>query len=378
MKTATLSRDLEYSLLNAISRGVIPADLVQPDELGKEGQTVLAALSKLRETTTPPYVERAVTSVATDVLGAERDKIRPYIVRVFQQDSGREAADILWAVRSRQALTDVMNEVGQQLARGSLDVGAITERLRVEQRASLVPAITLIGKELPKRPVGIQLPKLPRINEATNGLLGMWVLGGETGVGKSTFALQLSAMIGETMPVLYYDAENGTDILLANLGEGLGSIERLREATKQMYFLPTIRTLDADLNAVKPPALVVVDSIQKFGFSTASKSRRDSIDSLLGRLEKLKKRGYSVIVLSEVSRGNYGEVRNSGYAETRELEYSADMAAQLVGDGTEDGDVDFHITKNRHSKKRGLITSMERVNNWWFREIDSEVEQWTE
>lgn len=378
MKTATLSRDLEYSLLNAIARGVIPADLVQPDELGKEGQTVLSALSKLRETTPPPYGERVVVSVATDVLGAERDKIRPYIVRVFQQDSGREAADILRAVRAKQVLTDVMNEAGQQLARGSLDIGSITDRLRVEQQVSFAPAITLVGEELPERPVGIQLPKLPRINEATGGLLGMWVLGGETGVGKSTFALQLSAMIGETMPVLYYDAENGDDILLANLGEGLGSIERLREATKQMYFRPTIRTLGTDLDAIKPPALVVVDSIQKFGFSTASKSRRDSIDSLLGRLEALKKRGYSVIVLSEVNRGNYGEVRNSGYAETRELEYSADMAAQLVGDGTEDGDVDFHITKNRHRKTKGLITSMERVNTWWFREIDSEVEQWTE
>jgi hypothetical protein len=371
MKASTISADLEYGLLSAVARGALPVDVVSEEELSRYGRIVLGAITRLRETAEPPFSASAVLAVAVDVLGAEHDKVRPYVMKVFSVDSGREAADILRAVRARRALIEVINEAGQQLARGDLDAGAIVAKLELEQQSVLVPAAAKVGDAIPERPAGIPIP-LEKINAATGGVYGLWVLGGESGVGKSTLALQLAVYLGKQMPVLYYDAENGEDMLLANLGHALGSVDKLKRATERIYIRPTIRTLGTDLNSVRPPALVVVDSVQKFGFDS-SKQRRDGIDGLLRRLEGLKKRGYTVLALSEISRADYGRVSNKGYAETRELEYSADMAAQLKGDDT--GVVDFHITKNRHREDRGFITSLERVRSWWFKEVSGDEER---
>lgn len=377
MKAPVLGADLEYALLGAVARGVVSTDVVTAEELSKNGKVVHAALTALRSASDPPFGERAIMAQAVEVLGAERDKIRPYVLKVVGTDSGREAEDILRAVRAKQSLVGVINEAGRQLARGSLDVGALTTLLQSEQQAPLTPVGKKIKDKLPARPTGIQIP-LKAINDATGGVLGLWVIGGETGVGKSTFTLQLATYMGERMPVLFYDAENGEDLLVANLGDAMGrDLDRLKHATRNLYIRPTIRTLGTDLETIKPPATIVVDSAQKFGFDSSAKNRRDGIDTLLRRVESLKKRGYFVIVTSEINRAQYGQVSNAGYAESRELEFSADMAAQLKGD--KDGvDVDFHITKNRHRPVRGYITRLQRENDWWFTEVSDEGQDWDE
>jgi KaiC/GvpD/RAD55 family RecA-like ATPase len=374
MNICTISPELEYAVLHALAHGAVGPSVVKPEELSKNGRAVYTAVCQLAEISAP-VKRQAVLSLVNDVLG-HSERIEAYLSKVYAAEAGKEVHSLLAAVRGKQALVEAANEISTQISSGSFDVGAISKHLELSTSNQLTPAYALIGDRAPERPSGMPIT-FKSISHATGGLYGMWVIGGETGVGKSTFALQLAYMHSGKMPVLYYDAENGNEMLLANMYEGLDrNLTALKRATAQFYIRPTIRTLAADVQSIKAPALLVVDSVQKFGFDGSAKNRRDGIDHLLRRLEDLKKRGYYVLVLSEISRASYGQVSNGGYAESRELEFSADMACQLKQ--SESGNMEFYITKNRLRPQRGLVTVLERVNSGRFRELDTELEEWHE
>jgi hypothetical protein len=196
----------------------------------------------------------------------------------------------------------------------------------------------------------------------------MWAIGGEPAVGKSALAWQVTLDVAlQNVPVLYYDFENGFQVLMDRTRSIFkGNLDRIREATNKVYIRESIRSLDSDLARLAPPALVVIDSIQKLPGSV--EYRRSSLDRWIHRLEALKKRGYYVLLVSEISRGNYGsEAYIGAYKESGEIEYSADMGVHLL-DGGGLG-VNAVIVKNRHRPFRGPVALLQRKNDWYLKEV---------
>ena len=184
-------------------------------------------------------------------------------------------------------------------------------------------------------------------------------------MGKTTLALQIAVSVGLNEPVLYYDFENGSDVLLYHLAQVFrGNIGKIRKALQRVYFRESIRTLESDLAAVGSPALIIIDSVQKL--PTSVDNRRTSLDRWVHRLEALKKRGYQVLLISEKGRAEYNTATIKGFKETGEIEYSADMGMQLLE--SDNDRIEVHIVKNRHKKERGYLCDLTRQNDWWFQE----------
>lgn len=270
-------------------------------------------------------------------------------------------------LRQRHALISAMSAISAQLTAGTYNPIEITKTMIVPDSVPPpVPVWERIAKGDVKIPTGLPVP-FTVLQQVTGGILGMWVVGGETGVGKSTFALQIAvSAAGVQTPVLYYDAENGEDVLINHLLTAYGPAAKIQEAASRLYVRSSIRTLEQDVEGFSRPTLIIVDSAQKFGYELGGKSYREAINSLIRRLEILKRGGHGVMLLSEISRASYGQVSNAGYAETRELEFSADTALQLVA---QDGEVEVHVTKNRHRPRRGLVSVLRRERSWSFVEV---------
>jgi hypothetical protein len=101
--------------------------------------------------------------------------------------------------------------------------------------------------------------------------------------------------------------------------------------------------------------------------------RRASLDKWIHRLEGLKKRGYHVILVSEVSRMQYGnEAYIGAFKETGEIEYSADLGIQLIPEAGEL--IGVNIVKNRHRPFKGFLGHIARHNSWMFHEVDAPEE----
>lgn len=199
----------------------------------------------------------------------------------------------------------------------------------------------------------------------------MWIVGGEPGVGKSTLAWQIALELAKNIPVLYYDLD-GTG--LGDLVERTrmifgGSKKKAMKALKRFYYREDIAQLDNDLNLIKPPAMIVTDSMQTL--PTNLMHRRSSLDKWLVDFKGIVKRGYSMFIVSEVGRGSYGKVYMESFKETGELEYAGSLCARMTGDiEDEEEPIEFHILKNRHGPKHGHITNLERdpKKDWLFLE----------
>lgn len=367
MPKTPLSLDLEYSLLHAILAGQAGVDVVEPTELSQRGQIVLSAVQLLEGG--PPYPMRAVYLAATDVLGADRDAIKLYLERVQLAGAGASAADIVAMVRDKQLLVELINTASDQLRAGRLDVGAIGHLLTREAKGNggLVPVAEAFREGIPTPPQGLPLASLPQLCARTGGVFGLWAIAGEPAVGKSTLAWQLGLDIASAgTPVIYHDFENGLPVLLDRTARLFGgNVERIRAATARVFVRDSIRSLDADLNRVPPPAVVIVDSVQKLPSSSAH--RREGLDGWVHRLEGLKRRGYTVVLVSEVARRVYDAEPGIGdFKETGEIEYSADLGLRLLPAG--DNGADLWIVKNRHHPYRGFAGALVREHDFLFRE----------
>lgn len=369
VRLVPLSEDLEKLALCAVMRGVVPESELHEDELSKLGKLILKAVRHLRSYDDAPE-ELPVASIqatASEILGADHHEIRDYTASCFALAAGKEAGDLLRAVRQKSILVQVLNEAGNQLATGTLDLGKISESLSQEDDVrKLSSASELLANGLPEEPTGLQLKTLPLLSQASGGLMGMWAVASEAGVGKSTLAVQLSVEYGRVGPVLYYDMENGPDVMLYRIGKRYGGdVAKARQATKNIYFRESIRSLSDDLRSMgKRKCLVVVDSLQKL--PTSVDNRRSSLDVWVHRFERLKKRGHTVILISEKNREQYGEATQRGFKETGEIEYSADFGFHLLPEKNMDTMSKVIIVKNRHRPHSGSVCYLERVNGFRF------------
>lgn len=362
-----LSVDLEHCVLHAAMQGHLPLSAVKDEELSKVGRWVLAALRYLGQKHEPPHNAKTVFVTAVDVLGGARDLLRPFCRAVRDAGAGREVGALLDAIRRKRTLVSVINAAGDQLARGELDASAITTLLERESSTrALRPLSECVSDRLPTLPTGPEIRSLPKLDRASGGLTGLWAIGGTAGAGKSTLALQLGLEYGRQGDVLYYDLEQGEGPLLAHLALAFGGdTQKVKDLTRRIYIRDTVRTLTDDLNLVKPPAMLIFDSIQ--ALPTNAAHRRESLDVWVTKCNTLKRRGYCVIMVSELNRENYGHASQKGFKETGEIEYKADFGIQLIGIG-DTGDVEVHCVKNRHRQDKGHLFDLYRKNGWLFTE----------
>lgn len=362
-----LNPELERAALNAVMKGRLEPKSVRHDELSKVGKAVHKALSKLYSGKEIPV--RTVLATAAELYHADPAETKDYLKEVAGSDTP-EIQGILQILAQKRIINQIVNEASDQVSSGEYSLLALRSILEQHQstRNQLVPLSQARSKKRAGPPEGVPIPCLPRLTATVGGLYGLWLIQGEPAAGKSTLALQVAMSVGRRRPVLYYDFEQGESIIQWHIEEALeGDEAKIADATKQLYVRYNLSTLEQDLAGIAQPSLVVVDSIQSVSSSVLH--RRESIDSWIHRLHALKQYGHHVILVSEKRRGTYGQPALDGGKESGELEYKADTAFDLLLENEEDGSrVQFHITKNRHYKKKGLLGVYERVNSWWFRE----------
>jgi hypothetical protein len=301
-----------------------------------------------------------------------------YIGRVSASEAGVEAGDILAKVRDKQVLMELINEAGMQLQRGNLDLallgGVLQQDAGLSRRLDSISEVVKTG--LPAPPVGQRLRSLPILSAKSGGLFGMWAIAGEPGVGKSALAWQIALDVAKDIKVLYYDFENGFSVMMDHTKVIFnGELERIRMATANIYYRDSIRSLDSDLCSTPPPAIIIVDSVQKLPASM--EYRRSSLDRWVHRLEYLKKRGYSILLVSEVPRTQYNADAYIGaFKETGEIEYSADFGLQMLPVPPSGDIAETHIVKNRHRPYKGFAVNLKRDPQrvWLWREMTDQLE----
>lgn len=369
-----LGPELERLVVSAVIHGLAPLEVVKEEELSKEGRLVWRGIQHLARRTMPPYALGSVFAASTDLAGGDPEAVRSYLKRLKPIRAGRETADLLRAVRDKQRIIALIEAASEQLGSGKLDPSALSVMLTTTDRAEdLVPLAKRAESGLPDLPSGPAIKSLPKLSDATGGVFGFWAVGGGPGVGKSTLALQIAVSIQRHMPVLFYDFEQGESAVLSHLAIAVDrDPERIRQATAQLYIRESLRTLASDLHAVPPPALIILDSLQKAPVS--AEFRREGLEKWVYRLESLKRRGYAVLAISEVGRTSYNGVPQlNAYKETGSIEYSADIGIQLAPGGSGNR-IEAHVVKNRHRPHLGLIVELERAKGWWFRECGEDVQ----
>jgi hypothetical protein len=338
-----------------VSLGSVPDDALS--KLARQAYEGAAYLSARGHK--PPFARNSVLCAAVDFHGADASELRPYLAQVLKTGVGMEISDLLRGLDEQESLKAIVNEASEQLEAREFNPGAFAGLLEARHKSALQSASDLLKDDkLPPIPSGVPI-SLPRLQEISGGIFGVWAIGGKPKMGKSTLAVQLSLEVAKAMPVLYYDLENGETVLLYRIGCMFeGDIQKVREATKQFYIRSVPKDLEKDVLSVPAPALVVIDSLQKL--PTKIDQRRTGIDAWLLKLEALKKRGYTVLIVSELN-------GLGGYKETGEVEYTVDLGLQLIGNGEF---VTVNCVANRHRKTTGEICDLERVNDWSFTEVD--------
>ncbi len=368
-KPTQLGEDLERAVVHALLLGKASLDCVRPEELSKSGRAVLDALRNL----THPTPE-AVLLHCSEVQGYPKEVIKDYLAAVSLLGARVDVAEILQQVHAKQTLVELINEASTQLSRGVLDLGAFSPILTGGTNAvgnRLVSVSEAVKNGLPAPLAGLPLKSLPNLSRTGGGFIGMWAVAGEPGVGKSVLAMQISLDLGSRIPVLYYDYENGFDATMDRIREVFhGDLERIRAATARLYYRDSVRSLESDLSLVAPPALIVVDSVQKLPVNM--QYARMGLDRWVHRFEALKKRGYNVLLVSEVGRAHYNsEASLASFKESGEIEYSADLGFQLLPNSEDIAEV--HIVKNRHRPRKGMVGLLQR-RGWLWKELGQDAD----
>lgn len=375
-----LAADLEKALLRAIAEGVCQPDVVSSEELSKTARQAYESICYLlKRKTATPLRPTSILLTAQSLFGVEKEDFKSYLASCGDIDAGSEVADIARSAREKALLVRLINEAGTQLAKGHLDVQEISRLVDTSTAgAGKLHALALsVQDKFPVTPRGIPIRSLPILSEATNGLIGMWIVGGEPGLGKSTLAFQLALDAGQNIPAVYYDLDGtGHEWLLDRVRRIAGSnIKTFRKLTERFYLRETITTLEDDIVLIRKehgagPMLIVVDSLQTL--PTSIKYKKEGLDSWINRFKQLTKQNVIIIGVSEQNRAHYGEATMGGFKGSGDIEYAGSLCAQLLQeeDADEDDPVHFHIVKNRHGVKKGHVIDLERDEDkeFWFNE----------
>lgn len=105
----------------------------------------------------------------------------------------------------------------------------------------------------------LELPKDFRLAFGEPEALGTWIIWGQSGNGKTTFALQLAKALSRNGRVLYNSLEEGTSLSLMNAAERV----KLSEIGNKVQFIrEDMPTMISRLKKRRSPKIVFVDSLQ--------------------------------------------------------------------------------------------------------------------
>jgi len=377
-----LAADLEKALLLSIAKGVSKPDVVEAEELSKIArQTYESICHLLKRRVQPPLKPDSILLTAQSLFGVDKEEFKTYLRTFKDLDVGSEISEIARAAREKQLLVRLINEAGQQLSKGHLDPRELARLMEANGASpSSIKALALsVQDKFPTTPTGIPVESLPIISEVANGLIGVWIVGGEPGLGKSTLAFQLALDAARYIPVIYYDLDGTGHVWLLDRVRSicLGDIKTFRKLTRQFYLRETIHSLDDDIATIRKEhdgeILVVIDSLQTL--PTSIKYKKESLDSWINRFKQLTKQNIVIIAVSEQNRANYGEARMAGFKGSGDIEYAGSLCIQLLQDDDADEQDPVHlwVVKNRHGKRKGHICDLVRNKRkvFWFDEEEA-------
>jgi len=374
MKKIRLAEELEQNLLQAARLGVIPIEDLDPEEFSKKAKAVYLAINHLfKKRVPPPLKVESIQLAASSLLGIPKGSVTRYLADISSTDPGAEVRTILRSAREKSLLVSLLNEAGSQLATGDLrlsDLGRLIDK-GVGSGDPIKSFSSQVVDKFPVPPKGFSLGSLKKISEITNGLFGIWVIGGEPGLGKSTLSFQIALDVAKNHPVAYYDLDGTGEAYVLDRARQIfrNNVKDFKRSTNQFYFRPSIVSLESDLAFLKPPALLVLDSVQTL--PTSIKYSKQSLDDWLKRFKGIAQKGFAILLVSEKARSEYGEANLSGYKGSGDIEYAGTMCVQLLEDPDDNELVQFHIMKNRHGRDKGHITNLERDDKrvFWFEEV---------
>ena len=315
-----LAPDLEKALLRSIAEGVCQTDIVSAEELSKSARQVYESICYLlKKKAVAPLRPDSILLTAQALFGVDKETFKTYLRSFKDLEVGNEISAIAQSAREKTLLVRLINEAGQQLANGHLDsreLARLVEANVIGQNDLKAMALSVQDK-FPRPPSGLPVQSLPKLSEATNGLIGVWIVGGEPGLGKSTLAFQLALDAAVHTPALYYDLDGtGHEWLLDRVRSIAGdSVKTFRKLTERFYLRESITTLDEDLAGIRKThstgkVIVVVDSLQTL--PTSIKYKKEGLDSWINRFKQLSKKEVVIIAVSEQNRAHYGEATMGG------------------------------------------------------------------
>ena len=373
LRRLKLTPEMEKALLAGLLFGAVSPETVNPDELSEPARKVHRVISDLLVGgATPPLHIPAVLLALTEVHGVPLAQAQAYLDNIRAMVSAADGAEAtLRLLREKHSLLQVANEAMAQLQKGEFS----SDRLSAAMAGGGVSkAPTPLAAELehgfPPPPPRLPLRSLPRFSERIGGgFVGLSIVAGEPAIGKSRVVWQAALDVGlQGTNVVYYDLDNGISTLVDRTRLMFeGDRDRIIEATRNIYLRDSIHTLDSDLVYIPPPALVVVDIFQALPVS--QEFERQGLGRWIHRLGGLRRRGYHVLVVSEVSRGFYGNAGLGAFKGSGEIEYTADLGMQMVpaGDGAS-----IVVVKNRHGAFKGEVVTLTSERGVLWREVSDD------
>ena len=375
-----LASDLEKALLRAIAEGICGPEIVGPGELSGLAQQVYESIRYLLENKAVlPLRPASILLTLQNLFGVDKREGEAYLRSMKSLGVGTEIGAILRTAREKTLLVRLINEAGEQLTKGHLDVAQIHQLVQrgAVGGAVISPLAASVQDSFPIPPQGVGFRSLRKLCMATNGLIGVWIIGGEPGLGKSTLAFQLGLDAGSVIPVIYYDLDGTGHVWLLDRVRQIagGSVKAFKALTSKFYLRDTITTLSDDLAVVRKthgsvPVMVCIDSLQTL--PTSIKYTKESLDNWINKFKQLTQQNVIVLAVSEQNRAHYGEAVMGGYKGSGNIEYAGSLCMQLLqdDDAEEDDPVEVHIVKNRHGTKKGHVVDLVRDKSrvFWFNE----------